>query len=248
MLFHRARAAEAQTGFLDRAVTVGHDTYKYRVYVPPAYSPAETWPIVLFLHGTGDRGSDGVKPTREGLGPAIRKTPSAFPAIVVFPQARRGHFWDREMIAQAVAALDASTAEFHGDPDRTYLTGLSMGGNGAWFLAAAQPQRFAALVVISGFVGLPGVPPPGELEFLRGGTDPYHAVAERVRHLPIRIYHGAKDRKVPPTEALNMAAALKDVGADPFLQLYEGVGHNAWDRAYAEPDLAKWLLDQRRRR
>jgi|SRR5581483_6158675 len=243
-----ARPEDAR--FVERSVRVEGETYRYQIYVPSGHASAARWPVILFLHGSGERGSDGVRPTMEGLGPAIRRHPAAFPAIVVFPQARRGHWWDRPMLTQAVAALDAASAEFHGDPDRTYLTGVSMGGNGAWLLAADQPQRFAALVVVAGFAALPQLMAgaDGAIAAVLRAPDPYRAIAERIRHIPVRLYHGAADRSVPVSESRKMAAALRAAGASVEYIEYPGVGHDSWDRAYDEPDLMPRLLAQRRSR
>lgn len=109
----------AETGFLDRTVSVAAETYKYQVYVPQDWTSSRRWPVILFLHGAGERGNDGLLPTQVGVGTAIRRDRSRFPAIVVFPQAREGRRWsDTAMQEQALLALDAATKEFNGDPDR----------------------------------------------------------------------------------------------------------------------------------
>ena len=247
------QAQQQATGFLDRVVTVGSETYRYQVYVPADYSADRLWPVILFLHGAGERGADGLLQTDVGIGTAIRKHSARFPAIVVLPQARSDHRWDDAMQAQAVAALEAATMEFHGDRDRTYLTGLSMGGRGAWILAGKAPERFAALVVIAGPVTyIPETWTTIEKEtafregdFLRS-ADPYGAVAAKVKSLPIRLFHGSADMAVPVTESRQMAAALQRLGTDVKYTEYEGLPHNSWDRAYAELDLIPWLLAQRR--
>jgi predicted peptidase len=245
-------AQRQETGFLDRAVTVGSETYRYVVYVPANYSADRQWPIILFLHGGGERGTDGLLPTDVG-GTAIRKNSSRFPAIVVFPQARLDHRWDNAMQAQALEALEAATVEFHGDRERTYLTGLSMGGRGAWFWAAKSPERFAAMVIIAGSVTY--IPPEWttseketalrENDFLRN-DDPYRTLAAKVKGLPIRLFHGSADPLAPVSDSRRITAALQRVGADVKYTEYEGVPHNSWDRAYAESDLIPWLLAQRR--
>jgi predicted peptidase len=247
-----AGAERQDSRFLSRSLSFEGEEYRYQVYVPADYSADTEWPIVLFLHGSGERGNDGVRPTKEGIGPAIRHNPSAFPAIVVFPQARRGRWWDRRMLAQAVAALDAATAEFHGDPKRTYLTGVSMGGAGSFLLAADQPDRFAALIVIAGFARLPWrlsgpewAAPAGQGDVL-SAPDARRAIAERISRIPVRLYHGTNDRSVPVSESQQMAEALRELRARVEFTEYMSLGHNAWDRAYAEPDLMPWLLSQHR--
>jgi predicted peptidase len=249
-----AQRDQADTGFVERAVTVESVTYRYRVFVPPAYSPDRRWPVILFLHGAGERGSDGLRPTEIGIGRAIRRAHRRFPAIVVFPQARPGHLWDDTMQAQASAALERSIEEFHGDRNRVYLTGLSIGGRGAWALAFKEPRRFAALVVITGPIMV--LDRPTYTEQMRAtllkettyvhDSEPYRTVADRLKDVPIWLFHGRKDPIHPVTESRRMAAALRNVGAAVRYTEYEDVGHDAWDRAYAEPELMSWLLAQRR--
>ena len=239
--------ARVQTGFLDRTVSVSGTSYRYQVFVPADFSKKKSWPVVLFLHGSGERGDDGLIQTDVGIGHAIRLKASRFPFIVVMPQCRENKIWgDSEMQAQALAALDASVKEFHGDRNRVYLTGLSMGGYGTWEIAATHPGRFAALIAIcSGLRPLKDMPElyvaiPGDAKT----TDPYAEIARRVGTTPIWIFHGDADQSVPVTEARQMAEALTAVKAKFKYTEYPGVGHNSWDNAYAEPDLFPWMLEQ----
>ncbi|MBI3478275.1 MAG: prolyl oligopeptidase family serine peptidase [Acidobacteria bacterium] len=236
-----------QTGFLDRAVTVSGTSYRYQVFVPSDFSTKKSWPVVLFLHGSGERGDDGLIQTDVGIGHAIRVKNSRFPFVVVMPQCRNERLWGTpEMEAQALAALDASIKEFHGDRNHVYLTGLSMGGYGTWEIAIRHPGRFAALVPIcSGLRPLKEMP---ELFVSVAGdpkiADPFAEVARRVANTPIWMFHGGDDDTVPVTEARQMAEALTAVKAKFKYTEYPGVGHNAWDNAYAEPDLIPWMLEQ----
>jgi predicted peptidase len=245
-------AQQQETGFLVRSVTVRSETYRFQVYVPATYTSDREWPVILFLHGAGQRGTDGSRPTERELGTAIRKNSSRFPAIVVFPQARLGHGWDDAMQDQAIAALASSMKEFRGDPNRTYLTGVSMGGAGAWQLAAREAGRFAALVIIAGSVTYfpPGFQKEREVafsqnDFLRA-ADPYRALAAKLKSVPIRLFHGSADMVVPASESRRMADALKGLQGDVEFKEYEGVPHNCWDQAYAEPELWTWLFSQHR--
>ena len=230
--------------FQKREITVGGTTFVYRVYAPAAVRPSPTRarkpPIILYLHGAGERGDDGEEQTRLGLGPAIRAHPERFPAIVVMPQCRRSSWWQGVQEEQALAALAACEKEFDTDPDRVYLTGLSMGGFAAWAIAGKHADRFAALVPICGGVRAPWdtKPPQG---------NPYREAAERVKKLPIWIFHGAVDPTVPVTESRKMNEELKQLGADVRYTEYEGVGHNCWDRAYASKELYDWLLANKRK-
>lgn len=232
--------------FISREVTVDGTSHRYQVFVP-ARSGANNKPaIILFLHGSGERGSDGVKPTLAGLGPYVRAHADTFPAIVVFPQVPDDEEWS-DNAALAFAALDAATREFGGDPDRTYLTGISMGGYGTWDLALSQPQRFAALVPICA-----GIQPHPDRQSMRvqaviGEADPFSAAAQRLRQIPIWIFHGAKDDLVPPEQSRRMAAALKSAGAiDARYTEFPNTNHNSWDPAYATPELWIWLFAQHR--
>ena len=247
--------AAMQTGFLDRQVVVDGVAYRYQVFVPADYRPDRAWPVLLFLHGSGERGNDGLKQTTVGLPSAIRYDRARFPLVVVMPQAREGARWYGANAKQAMAALDAASAEFHGDADRTYLSGLSMGGQGTWLLAAQHPDRFAAIAPVCGFVRLKNdddVPDPAVdaalvaefPEALR--EDASTAFARRLGKLPAWIFHGALDDVVPVHNARRMHAALQAQGDEVRYTEYPQANHNAWDAAYGEPGLIPWLLAHRR--
>src|SRR5258705_3670287 len=144
-------ARKHETGFLDRTVSVDGEVYRYQVYVPQDFESKKKWPVILFLHGSGERGNDGILATDVGIAHAIRENGSRFPFIVVIPQCRNDKRWIlTEMEARALAALEHSVKELHGDRDRLYFTGLSMGGYGTWNLAVSHPGKFAAYVPICG--------------------------------------------------------------------------------------------------
>jgi len=237
--------AGPETGFLNRKVTVGSTTYAYQVYLPANWSADQKWPVILFLHGAGERGNDGLIQTEVGMGGAIRRHVSRFPAVVVFPQCARDSWWTLPaMQAQALEALEKSIQEFNGDRDRLYLTGLSMGGYGTWGIAAQNPEKFAALVPICG-----GIRRPDELRSQQqtpaSQPDPYAEAAQRVGKTPVWVFHGGADPVVPPSESRKMVEAIKAAGGDVRYTEYEGVGHNSWDKAYTDPELAKWLFTQK---
>jgi predicted peptidase len=241
-----AHARPQETGFLDRSVTVDGVAYRYQVYVPANYTPEKEWPVVLFLHGAGERGDDGLLQTQVGLGAAIRRHADRFPGIVVFPQARPSEVWSGEMERQALRALDQTMREFRADPRRVYLTGLSMGGYGTWSIAARHPGRFAALVVVCGGIRRPnGSSLPLDAPGAASSADPYAEYAKRIGSTPVWVFHGAADPVVPVTESRSMVEALRSAGGNVRYTEYEGVGHNSWDPAYAEPELASWLFAQR---
>jgi predicted peptidase len=246
-------AARIETGFLDREVTLGGVSYRYQVYVPVNYVRGNALPAILFLHGVGEGGEDGLLQTQVGLGPAIRQARDRFPFIVVFPQARRDQFWAGETATLALKTLDKTVKEFNGDPQRLYVTGISMGGFGTWYLAAKAPGKFAAIVPICGFVNLkrPDLPAERKAFVLKDdpfakSPDPYMAVASQISRVPTWIFHGGADPVISPEESRRMFQALKASGFDVHYTEYEGVEHNSWDRAYAEPDLVPWLLSHRR--
>lgn len=248
-----AAAPRVETGFLDRKVTVGSVSYRHQVYVPVNYVRGKTLPVILFLHGVGEAGEDGLLQTQVGLGPAIRQARERFPFIVVFPQARRDQLWAGEMATLALKTLDQAVKEFNGDPQRLYVTGISMGGFGTWYLAAKSPRKFAAIVPICGFVNLKRPDLPGERKAFvlkdspfANSPDPYVAVATQISKVPTWIFHGGGDPVISPDESRRMFQALKASGFDVKYTEYEGVEHNSWDKAYAEPDLVPWLLSRQR--
>jgi predicted peptidase len=246
-LLGTAFARKSETGFLDRTISVGGETYRYQVFVPSNWNKHAKWPVILFLHGAGERGDDGVLQTDVGIGHALRKTVASFPFVVVMPQCRLNRSWtEPAMQVQALAALSAEMKEFHGDPDRVYLTGISMGGYGTWDMAAKYPRRFSAFVPVCA-----GIVPPDKFPII-GVTlakdpnvaDPYAETARRIGSTPVWIFHGDADPAVPVEESRKMYAALQAVHASVKYTEYPGVGHDSWLKAYAEPDLPSWLLQQ----
>lgn len=219
--------------FTRREVSVQGVTTIYQLYEPPAGD--EPLPVILFLHGAGESGRDGVAQTTVGIGPAIRENKNRFPALVVFPQASHGYGWRGFNMAAAVAALERTMREHDVDVDRVYVTGISMGGYGAWAATLAQPERFAAVVPICG-----GLDPSAGFTLLEA--------ARRLAPLPHWVFHGDADNIIPVMESRVMVEALRLAGCDLRYTEYPGVKHNSWDPAYAEPELMPWLLAQRRNR
>ena len=245
----RATARTQETGFLDHTLSLHGATYKYQVYLPENWSRKQKWPIILFLHGAGERGNDGLLQTDVGLPRAIRENRSRFPAIVVLPQCPAGHQWTQlKMEEMAMAALAAATKTFKGDPKRTYLTGLSMGGSGSWDIAARNPGKFAAVVPICGRI-VPSQDPINNFSDLAEDAYPdnpksYADVAQKIGKTPVWIFHGGSDDTVPVDGSRKMNDALKAAGGNVRYTEYPGVGHNSWDKAYAEPELMPWLLSK----
>lgn len=231
-------------GFVEREVAVDGRRHRYQVFVPAAGAARGKAPVVLFLHGSGERGNDNRSQLAVGLGPYVRAHAETFPAIVVFPQAPAESEWNQ--LADVVfAQLDAATREFGGDPDRSYLTGLSMGGYGVWELALRQRDRFAALVPVCGGLLHPRRPSMA-VTGLEDEADPYAAVAQRLREMPVWIFHGARDESVPVGYSRQLDAALQAAGArDARYTEFPDADHNSWDATYATPELWTWLFAQR---
>ena len=227
-------AAPSKGGsLLTRACRVGGVEYSYQVHVPA--STAEALPVIVFLHGIGQRGTGGFLPTSGASGALVRRRLARVPAIVLLPQCREGVYWsDPTMDEMVMTALAETEEEFKADSSRLYLTGVSMGGYGVWSLAARHPGRFAALVSICG--GSP-IPPPAEERFSR--------IANKVGRTPAWIFHGADDRVVSVEESRQMAAALRSVGGNFRYSEYAGVGHAVWTQVLAERELMPWMLAQR---
>jgi predicted peptidase len=180
----------------------------------------------LFLHGSGHTGTDGRRQLTGALANAIRIREREFPFIAIFPQSHAGS-WEAASPDgfRAIAILDEVSRSHSIDRSRVYLTGLSMGGEGTWSLAAAHPDRWAAIVPLC------------------GGGDP--AIAGRIKHIPCWCFHGDADRMIPPQLSRRMVLALREAGGRPLYHEYPGVGHNCWDQTYARPDLYEWLLEQK---
>jgi len=197
--------------------------YHYLLSLPAGYENSEQrWPLMLFLHGGGESGESLAKVKANGPPKLIAGNERAFPCIVVSPQSP-GRGWNPDYLA---ALLDDICATYRVDPERIYLTGLSMGGYGTWMLAAAQPDRFAAIVPIC------------------GGGNP--ADADKLKGIPIWVFHGAEDKTVKLENSTKMVDALKAVGSDVKFTIYPGVGHDSWTETYANPELYDWLFAQKR--
>jgi predicted peptidase len=224
----------------------GQDTLPYRLLLPLNYNAKKNYPLVLFLHGAGERGNDNEKQLSHGgdhfLIDSIRKN---YPAIVVFPQCATNGFWsniivhndtankkrtfefpvamppktDLKLVMLLVAYLEKN---YKIDTKRMYVGGLSLGGMGTYELLRNMPGKFAAAFAIC------------------GGADP--VIAKQITKPSWWIFHGLKDDVVDPELSKNMAAALKDAGADVRITLYPEDGHNSWDDAFKEPQFFSWMF------
>jgi predicted peptidase len=237
--------------FLERSVTLGDHEYRYRVWLPPHYTKLHHWPVILYLHGSSERGDDNLRQVTIGLGPGLDRFSDRYKSVIVFPQCGLGHEWYGEMELQAMAALESSIREFHGDRRRIYLTGISMGGSGAWYFARHR-RKFAAVVPIAGEIARDPVDPfpiepPPDIARIVGASDPYAALAQAIGPTPVWAFHGTDDGEVPVAESRNMVEALRRNGGNVTYTEYPGIGHDSWDLAYADAGLARWLMQQRLR-
>lgn len=252
-------AAGAETQTAETAQNPRSAGYRYLLSLPAGYAsaPAKRWPVLLFLHGSGERGSDLWKVAMHGPPKLLRgdlatpvsagATPAA-PAespetharreqsavmlkeafIVISPQCPAGGRWDDDAL---LALLDDVLAKQRGDPQRIYLTGLSMGGYGTWSLGLRHPERFAAIVPICG---------GGQTIDLVLATP---AQVAAIKTLGVRVFHGAKDPTVPLIESQRMVDALKKLGvADLAFTIYPEATHDSWTETYNNPELYAWLL------
>lgn len=218
----RAGAQTAQT--LQTTERSDGSPAEYLLYLPKGYGADETeeWPLVIFLHGAGERGSNLDLVAVHGP-PKLAREGRDFPFILVSPQAPRGEWWSVDYLS---ALLDEVEEKYRVDPGRIYLTGLSMGGFGTWAWAAEELERFAALAPIA------------------GGGEPATVCA--LAAVPTWAFHGAQDNVVPVERTREMVEALQACDGDIRYSEYPDAGHDSWTVTYANPAFYDWLLEQRR--
>jgi uncharacterized Ntn-hydrolase superfamily protein/predicted esterase len=200
---------------------------QYLLFLPDGYSKDDDkqWPLILFLHGAGERGDDLARVKVHGP-PKIVESRRDFPFIVVSPQCPRGSWWSND---ELIVLLDSVIEKHAVDADRVYLTGLSMGGFGTWSLAGHAPERFAAIAPICG---------GGSVIDIRG-----------LRRMPVWAFHGARDRTVPVAESTRLVEALQARGNDRAkITVYPEAGHDSWTESYNNEELYRWFLSHRRER
>ena len=193
----------------------------YLLSLPAGYeaAPDKKWPLVVFLHGSGERGSDLQKITLHGL-PKRVKEGANFPFILVSPQCPDGEWWTEQPVLELIESLETT---YRVDPSRLYLTGLSMGGYGTWHFATLAPDRFAAIAPVC------------------GGGVPYKM--QSIAHLPVWAFHGAKDTVVQLVESERLIKLLESGGnREAKLTVYPEAAHDSWTETYQNPKLYEWLL------
>jgi len=195
-------------------------TGRYLLSLPAGYAeqPKKKWPLVLFLHGAGERGNNLELVKKHGP-PKLVESGRQFPFILVSPQCPAGDFWRMEVLD---GLLEEIEAKHRVDRKRIYVTGLSMGGFGTWALSLVYPQRFAAIAPIC------------------GGGSPF--LADRIKHLPVWVFHGEKDSVVPLARSAEMVAALRHCGGNVKFTAYPKANHDSWTVTYDNPELYRWLL------
>jgi predicted peptidase len=227
-------------GFLDRVYKdASGELTEYMLFVPHGYRGEKPYPVIFFMHGRWG----GYRVTEVGLGPAIRRTAPEkaknragiwqairkkekdFPFFVVFPRSKA--LWDTDSAEtrRGFEVLDQMEKDYRIDKKRVYLTGLSNGGTATWYQAAKQPQRWAAIVPVSGNVRPELVP--------------------QIKHIPCWCFHGDADKSAPVEKTREMIEALRVAGGEPKYTELQSTGHNSWDDAYALPELYQWLLKQK---
>lgn len=198
---------------------------RYIVHLPPDHERrVQRWPLVLFLHGALERGDDPARLLSTGLPAEVVRRPD-YPAVMIAPQCGLRATW-LDHVVTLLELLDEAPRAWRVDPERVHLTGLSLGGMGAWLLGATAPSRFASVVPICG-----SVPPrPG-----------FPAAVGALKDTPVWAFHGVDDPVVPVRHTLTLVDALTRAGGRPRLTLYADLGHRAWEPAYADPDLTAWF-------
>lgn len=196
----------------------------YLLHLPPDSEAGTRMPLILFLHGIGERGADINLLKQHGI-PRVVEAQPAFPFITLSPQCPDGVMWTH-LLPKLSQLLDHALSVYPVDASRVYLTGLSMGGYGAWHLAAADPERFAAVAPIC------------------GGGDP--ATVCRLKNTPVWAFHGEKDNVVLLRESRRVVDALRECGGNVRFTIYKNAGHDVWTRTYEQPRLYDWLLSHRR--
>ena len=228
-----AATTSGETGFIPFATQAEGEEQPAVVYVPEDYDAEREWPLVVFLHGMGERGDDGHRQAEVGIGKAIRQHPERFPCLVVMPQCSINTTWSSSKNRKGApaskhidAAIEHVMEKYNVDENRVSRTGLSMGGYGTFSYGALNIERFSALMPIC------------------GGGNPNNAAA--LAKKPMWVFHGGADPVVNPDQSKRMVEAVRDAGGDVQYTEYPGVGHNSWDKAYGAKEAIEWLLAQRR--
>lgn len=226
--------------YIHRTVEIDDQEYNWSIMIPP--SAERGGPAILFLHGLGGGGTQGDAHIRYGLAPAIEKDPEDWPFIVIIPKKTTRSDWDFHEDA-VMQMLDIAIEEELIDPDNIGITGLSQGGRGSMLFAANHPERFAAVAPVCGYAQVAydedgnRTPPPSMGDYQAAMMD----LSSKLKDHPIWLFHGAEDRLVPAAASRIMNMTLKTMEADVTYTEFPDADHNAWDPAYAMPELGEWF-------
>lgn len=242
-LFFGSITAQSKQDFKKEQYVQNKDTLNYRILYPKDFSKDKKYPVLLFLHGAGERGNDNESHLVHGSDLFLQKS-QEFPAIVIFPQASANDFWAKIQVANdtipydfsfypkqkpttalslVMGLMDSITSSAFVDRSKVYVGGLSMGGMGTFEILSRKPDMFAAAFAIC------------------GGAD-LKIARDYPKGFNIWIFHGEQDNVVLPKYSKAMATAINSAGGNAKLSLYAGDDHNSWDSAFAEPYLLKWLF------
>ncbi|MEM9065290.1 MAG: fluoride efflux transporter CrcB [Planctomycetota bacterium] len=218
-----------------------HGVIRYRVKHVLG-EPHQARPAIVFLHGSGECGTDNRRQVAVGLPPVIAKSPSDWPFVVIAPQKPTVESQWEDHAEDVLAALDAEIAAGRVDPDRVVLTGLSQGGHGVWSIAMLAPDRFCAFFSVCGWGPSYTRSESGEYVFNADPENPYlKHIATAVRGKPVRIRHGVEDQVVPVDQSVLVGQAIRASGGEVDIELYDGVDHFAWVPAYEDPASLSWF-------
>lgn len=238
-----AAEPEVQPGFLFKTLKHGGESYPYVVYVPRNYDASRKWPLIVFLHGAGESGTDGLKQMQVGIGSAIQLNAAEWPFIVLMPQKPNVKLAWEDLDEPVMEMLARARKDYNVDGSRLYITGLSQGGHGTWILGARHADLWAAIAPVCGYAGLRlETPPSGEKPFPATLQD----IGKALKDMPLWAFHGEADQVVSVTETKNLVAAVEAAGGHPRMTLYPGVDHNSWDKAYRTEHLGDWFLSHRK--
>lgn len=247
LFFVSMSMAQSSALYEKRSFINGKDTLRYRVMFPENFSEEQEYPLILFLHGAGERGNDNEKQLIHGSSLfASKEIRTNYPAIVVFPQCPKEDYWanvdvDRTVkplslkfnynneptksLKLVMGLLDRFLSEKYIKKSQVYIMGLSMGGMGTFELLSRKPNTFAAAVPVC------------------GGGDP-ESVQVYATTVPVWVFHGAKDDVVDPNLSVQMVSAVLKYGGYPKFTLFDDANHNSWDPAFTEPGLLPWLFSK----
>lgn len=237
---------QSEVQFKDDKGKIQKTVMKFLLYLPNSYGqqPQQKWPLILFLHGSGERGNDPNLLKNHPL-PMSLEHQSDFPFIVLSPQMPEDESWQNDIstvgtwweqiIAPVLALLEQVQSQYSVDNQRVYLTGISMGGFGTWRYALRYPQRFAAIVPVAGGYSFRSTEIPQNID--------------TIKDFPIWAFHGDTDITVLPYQSELLTAALRKHGGNIKFTLYPGLGHDDifWSKVYTDPDLYRWLLEQKKK-